>query len=119
MTVNPRLDTSPENYHKWGPDRTTVTPANVGHKFHLRVELQNFWRLPRSNAIVFPIRCYLIRLEELVTVPKWARRMHRVLRDLPDDLAEYKGLVRWRQTAVDYLARHDDGAPTSAGFWPD
>ena len=21
MTINPRLDTSPENYHKWGPDR--------------------------------------------------------------------------------------------------
>ena len=36
MTINPRLDTSPENYPKWGPDRTTVTPENVGNKVHLR-----------------------------------------------------------------------------------
>ncbi|MCW6511660.1 heme-dependent oxidative N-demethylase family protein [Lichenifustis flavocetrariae] len=119
MTVNARLDTSPENYHKWGPDRMTVLPENVGHKVHLRVELQSFWRLPRSNAMVFPIRCYLLKLEELVTEPKWARRMHRVLRDLPQDLADYKGLSRWRQTAVDYLARYDDGAPTSPGVWAD
>jgi len=115
MTVNPRLDTSPENYHKWGIDRASVTAANVGEKVHLRVELQSFFRLPRSNAIVFPIRCYLIKLEELVTVPKWARRMHRVLRDLPEDLASYKGLVRWRPVAVAYLAQFDDGSPTSLG----
>jgi dimethylamine monooxygenase subunit A len=25
MTIHPRLDTSPENYPKWGPDRATVT----------------------------------------------------------------------------------------------
>ncbi|MGO8344970.1 heme-dependent oxidative N-demethylase subunit alpha family protein, partial [Rhizobium ruizarguesonis] len=73
MTINPRLDTSPENYHNWGPDRTTVTPENVGEKVHLRVELQSLWRLPRSNAILFAIRCYLMNMEGLATVPKWAR----------------------------------------------
>lgn len=119
MTINPRLDTSPENYPKWGPDRTTVTPENVGDKVHLRVELQTLWRLPRSNALLFPIRCYLIKLEELATVPKWARRAHRVLKNLPPELADYKGLTRYRQTAVDYLAQFDDGAPTSPGIAPE
>jgi dimethylamine monooxygenase subunit A len=119
MTINPRLDTSPENYHKWGTDRMSVTPDNVGQKVHLRVELQSFWRLPRSNAIVFPIRCYLIKLEEMVTIPKWGRRLHRVLRDLPPELIDYKGLTRWRPLAIDYLSKHDDGAPTSPGIWPD
>lgn len=119
MTINPRLDTSPENYHKWGPDRTTVTPENVGEKVHLRVELQSFWRLPRSNAVLFPIRCYLIKLDEIATVPKWSRRLHRVLKNLPSELADYKGLTRYRQTAIDYLAKLDDGAPTSPGIWPD
>jgi dimethylamine monooxygenase subunit A len=119
MTINPRLDTSPENYHKWGSDRTSVTPQNVGNKAHLRVELQSFWRLPRSNAIVFPIRCYLIKLDELVTIQKWARRMHRVLRDLPGDLADYKGLTRWRPLAVEYLNGFDDGAPTTPGTAPE
>ncbi|MGJ4995573.1 heme-dependent oxidative N-demethylase family protein [Bradyrhizobium sp. HKCCYLS3077] len=118
MTVNPRLDTSPENYHRWGVDRATVTRDNVAQKVHLRVELQSFWRLPRSNAIVFPIRCYLLRLDELVTIPKWGRRMHRVLRDLPEDLAAYKGLTRWREVAVDYLAGFDDGMATTPGTQP-
>ena len=119
MTINPRLDTSPENYHKWGKERMTVTPENVGEKAHLRCELQSLWRLPRSNGILFVIRCYLIRMEELVTVPKWARRFHRVLRDLPPELIDYKGLTRYRPTTVEWLAKYDDGASTSPGIFPD
>jgi hypothetical protein len=119
MTVNPRLDTSPESYPKWGPDRASVTPENVGEKVHLRVELQSLWRLPRSNAILFVIRCYLISMNELISVPKWARRLPRVLRTLPPEIADYKGLTRYRQATVDWLSKHDDGAPTSAGFFPD
>ncbi len=113
MTVNPRLDTSPENYHKWGTDRTTVTPENVGRKVHLRVELQSFWRLPRSNAIVFPIRCYLLALDELVDraevgaahAPRAARPARRP-RDLqgPDPLASngarLPGAIRRRRADV-------------------
>ncbi|WP_347312511.1 heme-dependent oxidative N-demethylase family protein [Defluviimonas sp. SAOS-178_SWC] len=119
MTVNPLLDTSPENYHKWGVQKTSVTPENVGSKYHLRVELQTLFRLPRSNALAFPIRCYLIRLEDLATVPKWGRRLHRVLRDLPEELATYKGFIRNRPLIVDYLSQFDDGAETSPGIWPD
>ena len=47
MTVNPLLDTSPENYHKWGVQKTSLKPNNIGDKQHLRVELQTFFRLPR------------------------------------------------------------------------
>ncbi|WP_299838909.1 DUF3445 domain-containing protein [uncultured Paracoccus sp.] len=119
MTVNPLLDTSPENYHKWGVQKTELTPENVGQKQYLRVELQSFFRLPRSNALVFPIRCYLIRLEDVVSVPKWGRRLHRVLRDLPVELATYKGFIRNRPMIVDFLSAYDDGAPTSPGIFPD
>jgi hypothetical protein len=119
MTINPRLDTSPENYDKWGVDRATVTPENVGDKVHLRVELQGLWRLPRSNAILFSIRGYLIKMRELVTVPKWARRFPRVLRSLPPELVDYKGITRYQQTTLDWLAKYDDGAPTNPGVWPD
>jgi glycine cleavage system T protein len=119
MTINPRLDTSPENFHKWGTDRMTVTPENVGDKVHLRVEVQGLWRLPRSNAILFSIRCYLLKMSELVTVPKWARRFPRVLGSLPPELVDYKGLTRYRDTTLAWLAKHDDGAATSAGCRPD
>ncbi|MBC7478836.1 MAG: DUF3445 domain-containing protein, partial [Pseudorhodobacter sp.] len=119
MTVNPLLDTSPETYPVWGPDRTTVTPDNMGDKMHLRVELQALFRLPRSNAICFSIRAYLGKFGELVTVPKWGRRLHRVVRDLHPDLAAYKGFLRNRDAMVAWLAQYDDGAPTSPGIWPE
>ena len=119
MTVDPLLDTSPETYPKWGPSRASLTPDTIGNRMHLRVELQTLIRLPRSNAIAFPIRCYLIKFEELVTVPKWGRRLHRVIRDLPEELAVYKGFARNRPMMVDYLAQYDDGTPTSPGIWPD
>ncbi|PTX03562.1 heme-dependent oxidative N-demethylase family protein [Pararhodobacter aggregans] len=119
MTVNPLLDTSPENYHKWGIQKTELTAENIGAKQHLRVELQTFYRLPRSNALVFPIRCYLIAFQDLVTVPKWGRRLHRVIRDLPEELATYKGFIANRPLMIDYLSRHDDGLPTSPGVWAD
>jgi hypothetical protein len=119
MTVNPRLDTSPENYHKWGTDRTTITPENVGRKLHLRVEMQGLFRLPRSNAILFSIRGYLMSLEQIVTVPKWGRRLPRVLQTLPDELVAYKALTRYRETAINWLSKYDDGAPTSPGCGPD
>ncbi len=119
MTVNPRLDTSPERYPMWGPDRTTVTPQNAGDLVHLRVELQGLWRLPRSNAVLFGIRCYLISLRELATIPKWARRVHRALKGLHPALVDYKGLSRYRDTVVAWLAPFDDGTPTTPGAGPD
>lgn len=119
MTVDPLLDTSPENYPKWGPTRTELTMENMGERMHLRVELQTLWRLPRSNAIAFPIRCYLIKYGELVTMPKWARRLHRVVRDIHPDLAAYKGFLRNRDLMAKWLSQYDDGAPTSPGWWPE
>jgi hypothetical protein len=119
MTVNPRLDTSPEAYPRWGPDRASVTLQNAGRKVHLRVELQALWRLPRSNAIVFSIRGYLISLQELASIPKWARRVHRVLRDLHPALVDYKGLSRYRDTVVEWLSPYDDGSPTTSGTGPE
>jgi hypothetical protein len=42
-----------------------------------------------------------------------------VLRDVPSELAEYKGLTRYRPTVVEWLSKYDDGAPTSSGYGPD
>jgi len=119
MTIDPLLDTSPETYPKWGPSRTTLTQENMGNRMHLRVELQTLHRLPRSNAIVFPIRAYLIKFEELVSVPKWGRRLHRVVRDLHPDLAAYKGFLRNRDLMANWLSQYDDGKPTSPGWLAD
>ncbi|MCX4187071.1 heme-dependent oxidative N-demethylase family protein [Methylophaga sp. OBS4] len=119
MTINPRLDTSPENYPLWGPDNMSVTPENVAEKVHLRVELQALFRLPRSNAIAFSVRGYLISLKDLATYPRWAKRLHRVLQNLHPDLSEYKGLDNYRQMAIDWLAPLDDGEELELGTHPE
>lgn len=110
MTINPRMDTSAETFHEWGHERSLVTPENIARMVHLRVELQFMPRLPRSNALLFGIRTYLISLEELASNPAWACRLHRVLRDLPEAIADYKGLTLYRQTVVDWLSQFDPAA---------
>lgn len=107
MTVNRRLDTSLETYAEWGSDRNTVTLDNCGEKVHLRVEVQRFVRLPRSNGLMFPIHTYLISLEELVTNPVWTKRLHQVLQNLPPDLVEYKGLSSYHDTVLTWLAQFE------------
>lgn len=119
ITVNPRLDCAAEISHLWGRDQDSVTAETVGSIVCLRVELQTLFRLPRSNAILFGIRCYLIRLDELVRVGKWARRLHRVLRGLDPRVAEYKSLTRIGPIMADYLGQYDDGAATGPGSGPD
>jgi hypothetical protein len=115
MTVNPRLDTSPENYPLWGADRNTVNPENVADKVHLRVELQTLFRLPRSNGVLFSVRCYLMSLRELSSYPRWAKRLHRVQKTMHPDLIEYKGMTKFHPMMVEWLSKFDDGATITLG----
>lgn len=107
LTINPRMDTSPETFHEWGKDRSSVTTENAGELVHLRVEQQFMARLPRSNAMMFGIRTYLASMNELTTNPAWATRLHRVLRDLPQPIAEYKGMNNYREPLVEWLSQFD------------
>jgi len=119
MTVNPRLDTSPENYPYWGGDRNKVNAENVSDLIHLRVELQSLFRLPRSNAIVFSIRCYLMSLKDIATYPRWAKRLHRVQKTMHPDLIEYKGMTKFHPMVVEWLSQFDDGAELGIGTQPE
>jgi hypothetical protein len=119
MTVNPRLDTSPENYPYWGGDRNKVNADNVSELIHLRVELQSLFRLPRSNAIVFSIRCYLMSLKDIATYPRWAKRLHRVQKTMHPDLIEYKGMTKFHPLVVDWLSKFDDGEDLAIGTQPE
>lgn len=111
MTVGRRLDTTTDVYPEWGPDRATLTPDEIGARLHLRVEVQHLIRLPRSNAVMFPIRTYLASLDEIASVPAWSTRFERVLGGLPQDLVDYKGLTRYRDMAVAWLAERNEQGP--------
>ena len=107
ITMNPRMDTAPEVYHEWGHERTSVTPENAGQVVHLRVEVQTLFRLPRSNGMLFGIRTYLISMEDLCTNPEWAKRMHRVMKNLNLEIKDYKGITRYHETLVNWLSQFD------------
>ena len=104
MTIGQRLDTSTETYPEWGPDRGTIAEdPELPDKLHLRVEVQHLIRLPHSGALMFLIRSYLLSLSDIAQVPLWRERLGHVLAELPEDMAEYKGIIRYRKAASDWL----------------
>ena len=120
MTVHPRLDTSPENYPHWGPDRATVTPTTRRRSCICASSCRACGACRAAMPSCSGIRCYLHQpARDLATVPKWARRVHRVLRDLHPALVDYKGLDALPAIAVQWLAPFDDGSPTTPGTAPE
>ena len=106
LTIDRRLDVSTERYHEWGPDRTliqSVSDEEFGRRVHLRVEVQHLIRLPESGSICFLIRTYLLPLADLAAYEPWRVRAAAVLADLPDDMADYKGIIAYRDRAVAWL----------------
>jgi hypothetical protein len=106
LTVGRRLDVSTERYHEWGPDRVmiqTVDDDEFGRLVHLRVELQHLIRLCESGAICFLIRTYMLPFVDVAAVPAWRARAAAVLAELPDDMADYKGIISYRDRAVAWL----------------
>lgn len=107
MTIRRRLDVSTERYPEWGPDRAwiqTVDDDAFGSLVHLRVEVQHLIRLPHSGAIMFLIRTYMLPLEQLATVEQWRVRAAAALAELPDDMANYKGIIKYKERAASWLA---------------
>lgn len=106
MTIGRRLDVSTERYPEWGPDREMVKLVDdetFGRLVHLRVEVQHLIRLPTSGAVMFLIRTYMLPLERLATVDPWRRRAAAVLAELPEDMAEYKGISKYKDRAAAWL----------------
>lgn len=106
MTVGRRLDVSTDTYPEWGPDRSRiqrVDGATFGAQVHLRVEVQHLVRLPETGAVMFMIRTYMLPLEAVAEVEPWRARLESVLTELPEDMADYKGFIAYRDRAVAWL----------------
>jgi dimethylamine monooxygenase subunit A len=116
LTIDRRLDTTTEVYPIWGPDRASLEFREIGPRVHLRVEVQHFVRLARSNAVMFPIRTYLAPFDAIAAVPIWSARLQSVLATLPQDLVDYKGLTRFRDDCVAWLAQENGDAARAARY---
>jgi hypothetical protein len=69
----------------------------------VRIERQTLRRLPRTGAIIFGIRTYLFKVEELARERGVAGRLASAIRSWPDDVAIYKGRKMYRDILVGYL----------------
>lgn len=102
------LDHSMDAAAAWMPDASrflaTATDEDIAREVHLRVELQHLIRLETSGAVLFLIDTRFLSLADLATVPAWSARVVAVLRELPDDIAAYKGLAALRPRIIDCLA---------------
>ncbi len=98
-----RLDTSLETFAEWGQARKKVTKENAGELVQLRVEVQKLFRLPKSNGILFTIHTHMLPLEQFIQHTPWLEQFSAILGELPEFIAEYKGISRYRQAVLEYL----------------
>ncbi|KAJ7708720.1 hypothetical protein B0H17DRAFT_363479 [Mycena rosella] len=98
------------------PPVLVVSPQTL----RLRTERQTLRRLPRSGAVVFTIRTYLVPVEVLVREPGVAARFASAVRSWPEGVKEYKGERRYGDVLVRYLEEMADGeeATTAAKPYP-
>jgi dimethylamine monooxygenase subunit A len=98
-----RLDTSLETFAEWGQARKQVKKENVGELVHLRVEVQKLFRLPKSNGILFTIHTHMLPLEKFILHTPWLEQFSAILHELPEFIADYKGISLYREVVLEYL----------------
>ena len=71
----------------------------------LRYERQTFRRLPRSGAVCFMVRTFLIPMTDLAGEPESLENLLLACRALPPDMAKYKAREVWIDTMESYCER--------------
>ncbi|KAI5966115.1 hypothetical protein CANMA_003361 [Candida margitis] len=76
---------------------------------HYRSERQVLTRLPKSKAIVFTIRTYLLPLAKVKSDGMEVRqRLIGAIRGLPEDISRYKRAEEWGPPIIKYLEEEED-----------
>jgi hypothetical protein len=109
LVDTPELFRPPE--HRTRP--RSIDAAHAGRQLWLRVERQTLRRLPGCGDVVFGIRTYIEPLAEVT--PEAAQALADRVREMPADMAAYKGIAAIRDPLLAWLEhRAADGGPTPA-----
>lgn len=74
------------------------------NQVHYRSERQTLTKLPKTGAVVFTIRTFLIPMSKLkLEGPEVSERFIGAIKGFPDDIADYKRSVAWGPAVIDYL----------------
>jgi hypothetical protein len=101
LVDTPELFRPPE--HRARPRR--IDAARAGEQLWLRVERQTLRRLPACGAVVFGIRTYLEPLAEVAADPEAAQALAMRVREMPAEMAAYKGIAPIRGPLLAWLER--------------
>jgi hypothetical protein len=109
LVDTPELFRPPE--HRARPK--TIDATRAGEQIWLRVERQTLRRLPGCGDVVFGIRTYVEPLAEVT--PEVAQALALRVREMPADMAAYKGIAAIRAPLLAWLERRAaDARPVGA-----
>jgi hypothetical protein len=98
-STNGPEDTFLHGHGHGAPPAPYLAPSTM----RLRTERQTLRRLPRTGAIVFGIRTYLFKIEELARERGVADRLGSAVRSWPEDVGVYKGRKMYSDVLLKYL----------------
>ncbi len=102
----------PSGHHSVADD-PTLSPANVSERVWVRSERQTLRRLTRTGAVLFTIRVFQCRLDELQ--PSLHPSLLDALRRVHDNMRTYKGLDAFGTAVSGWLRDRLDEAGGSGG----
>ncbi|CAF0786838.1 unnamed protein product [Rotaria sp. Silwood1] len=81
-----------------------ITKDNAGQLMYLRVERQTLRRLPKSDTILFTIKTYMTKIEDVCrNNPDMAKRLAGAIRNWPPEMIKYKGADQYKDGLLAYL----------------
>ncbi|CAF3412581.1 unnamed protein product [Rotaria socialis] len=82
----------------------TITKENAGQLMYLRCERQTLRRLPESDTILFTIKTYMTKIEDLCrNDAKMAKKLAGAVRNWPPEMIQYKGADKYKDGLLGYL----------------
>jgi hypothetical protein len=106
LSPTDQLDLSLKAVPHYNKLKAGINAIDAGDRVFFRIERQVLARLPLTNMILFTVRLYIRPISALANDPEWARRFASVLRSIPYEFLEYKGIPTYLEPLLDYLDTH-------------
>ena len=85
---------------------TSLTPQEAGQQIHIRIETQHFYKLPKSDAVIFAIRTSLAPLNFWQKNPEPIAALLVQIEKLGSDMLGYKAIEALRPALHHWLESH-------------
>jgi hypothetical protein len=89
-----------------GNEDQLITKENAGQLMYLRVERQTLRRLPMSNTILFTIKTYITKIEDVCRNDQsTTKRLAGAIRNWPPEIIQYKVITSFFSSNIFFYLR--------------